>query len=122
MTLDELITQLEELEKEYHDQFTQRSTVEMNQNFQDFLIYCGFDITTLPQLVTVTTNYDEEHDMIQILIEDICVHGGGYSDIHNGCFPHPYIGDYNNEDEFINLLKNGLISLNLNVTFKKGLF
>lgn len=91
-------------------------------NFVEYLIYNNIDVNKLSKLVTVTTKVDEDNDMIQIYVEDVCVAGGNYSDIYDGCETHPYIGDYNNDDELLDCLKHGFLSINLNVTFKKGVF
>lgn len=78
------------------------------KNFNEFILYCDIDLDNLPKLITITTNVDEDHDMIQIMIEDVClIHMGRYSYYVN---------------ELIQILKNGFLDLNFNVTFKKGEF
>lgn len=92
-----------------------------NINFLEFLQENDIDVKELPKLVTIINNYDDSCDMVQIHIENTCVHGGNTSDIYDGCMPHAYIGDYENVYEFLNCLKNGLLDLGFNVTFKRGI-
>lgn len=90
--------------------------------FVDFLEDCGIVIAELPKVVTVAKNYDEEYDMIQICVEGIPVQGGHYGDIYDGCVEHPYIGDYENENEFMGLLYDHLTDLGYEVKFETGEF
>lgn len=87
-------------------------------NFKEFLTHCGINPNDLPKLVTITEMHDDSCDMIHINIENVCVQGGNIGDIYNGCISHPYIGEYDNEDEFIDLLKNHILDLGHNVTIK----
>lgn len=85
--------------------------------FIEFLKYYGIDVGALGKLVTITTiNVPDLNQYYVVCINDKFVHSGTFQKYENFP-PHPFIGNYDTLNDFINLLKDHLLSLGFSVTF-----
>lgn len=80
-------------------------------SFKEYLESNEIDVDTLPREVLVEVMRDVSCDMAYININDKTVHYGNDWDFHDGCFPHPEIGEYNSIEELIEIIEIGLNEL-----------
>jgi len=91
-------------------------------SFKEYLEHNEIDVDALPQVVVVEIMEDESCDMAYITVNDVSVHYGNTWDFHDGCVPHPDIGEYNSIDELAEIIEIGLNELGHAVEIVRGEF
>lgn len=84
-------------------------------SFENYLAECDIDIEDLPSTVVVEVGEDDSTDMAYVAINGIVVIECGFNDFYEGCYVHPPIGEYNDLEEFVELIENHLGDVGIQV-------
>lgn len=84
-------------------------------SFEKYLAACDIDVEELPSTTIVEVGEDDSTDMAYVAINGIVVIECGINDYYEGCYVHPPIGEYNDLEEFVELIENHLDDVGVQV-------
>lgn len=81
--------------------------------------YLGIDKPADKKIV-ILFQHDESCDMGQVQVNGDVVYAGNYSDFHNGCHGDYELEEFNNSDEYIDVLKSAFKKAGYEVAVEYG--